>query len=66
MMTNAELEAKLKDLQSQVDWLFERHGPARWSHIVAQRKAAGKLHGTKSPSNPGNLVYRPKDHEAKQ
>jgi hypothetical protein len=64
-MTNDELQAKLADLQDQVNWLFERHGPARWQHIVAQRNAAMKQQGSTAPFNPGNFVYRPKPHEAK-
>jgi hypothetical protein len=34
----AALEATVADLQDQVTYLFGLHGPARWKHILKQRK----------------------------
>jgi hypothetical protein len=62
----AALQATVADLQDQINWLFSRHGPARWPQIVAQRNAAMKQAGTKPVFNRGDFIYRPKPAEEQQ
>jgi hypothetical protein len=61
----AELQATVADMQEQVTHLFSLHGPARWKHILKQRKENALAAGTKLPfrTNLPHEVYRPKDHE---
>jgi hypothetical protein len=55
-MTNAELEAKLNDLQDQVNYIFGQLGPVRWSHILKQR--ADNVSNTYIDKK-GHLTFKP-------
>ena len=45
----AALQATVADLQEQVTHLFSLHGPARWKHILKQRKENALAQGTRAP-----------------
>jgi hypothetical protein len=63
-MTDKDLEARLADMQDQLNHLFGQLGPARWEHILRQR--AQNAPQPKPPFSRNQAfgeVHRPKDHE---
>jgi hypothetical protein len=51
-MIDAELEARLNDIEAQLKYLHQKFGPAEWKHIQSDRAAAEKLRGTRTPISP--------------
>jgi hypothetical protein len=69
MAIDTELQAKLEDMQAQLDHLFSLHGPVRWHHVLKQRAENAKVQGNKAPFHRNQAfgeVYRPKPHEGNQ
>lgn len=59
MPTDKALEARLNDIQDQLNHLFKLHGPARWEHILKQRRENAKA-SIKAPIYATERFGRPK------
>ena len=65
-MNDQELQAKLNDMQRQLDKLFSYQG-ITWKQIERQRIDNQVAQATRTPHNPTERFgeVRPKDHERK-
>jgi hypothetical protein len=50
-MNDTELQARLDDMQEQLNHLFRLHGPATWAHVQKQRRDNVKAQGTRLPTH---------------